>query len=232
MSKSYEIVLQEAFPFGILIGVKVPKEKSPVPEKVIRRLRPLERQYAEGLNGYRQMNWVAGRIAMHKALGALGAPQGDVLTGPYGEPVMPGIATGSISHKDGLVVAFAARAKHGHIGVDLEDGRGPSRDVAEKVLTPAELETVRSLPLDRQWPATLMRFSIKEAVYKALFPYVRRYVGFREAHVDLEFNGPCHVRLDLQEKEGPFRVEARLHWVGDRILSVARVRPEEPSPKH
>jgi enterobactin synthetase component D len=231
MSKVYENVLQEAFPFGILMGVAVPKEKAPVPDQIMHRLRPLERRHAEGLSGFRQMNWVAGRLAMHKALGALGTPPGDVLTGPYGEPLLPAGATGSISHKDGLVVAFAARAKHGHIGVDLEDGRGPTRDVAEKVLTAAELETVRALPAERQWPATLMRFSIKEAVYKALFPYVRRYVGFREAEVDLQFNGPCHVKLTLLENEGPFKVEARLHWVGDRILSVARIRPAIQAPK-
>jgi 4'-phosphopantetheinyl transferase EntD len=232
MPKPYQIILQEAFPFGVLIGVQVPPIKEPVPDNILHKLRPNERRYAEGLSGFRQMNWVAGRIAMHKAIGVLGIGQGDILTGPYGEPLLPEQATGSISHKDGLVVAFAARSKHGHIGVDLEDGRGPARNVAEKVLTAEELRTVRSLPEERQWAATLMRFSIKEAVYKALFPYVRRYVGFREAHVDLEFNGPCRVKLNLEENEGPFRVEARLHWVGDRILSVARIRREDPNQKH
>lgn len=231
MPKPYQIILQEAFPFGVLIGVQVPSTKEPVPDNIIRKLRTNERRYAEGLSGFRQMNWVAGRLAMHKALGTLGVVQGDILTGPYGEPLLPKQATGSISHKDGLVVALAARSKHGLIGVDLEDGRGPSRNVAEKVLTEAELATVRALPEERQWAATLMRFSIKEAVYKALFPHVRRYVGFREAHVDLEFNGPCRVKLNLEENEGPFKVEARLHWVGDRILSVARIRREDPNRK-
>ena len=228
MPKAYQIVVKEAFPFGVLIGVSLPREKAPVPDGVLGRLRPAERVYAEGLAGHRQMTWTGGRIAMHKAIGALGLNVSDVLTGPYGEPLLPEQATGSISHKDGLVVALAARAGHGHIGVDLEDGSGKPRDVAEKVLGGQELEQVRALPIERQWPATLMRFSMKEAIYKALFPYLRRYVGFKEAHVDINLNGLSTVRLDLNPGEGPFKVEARLHWLGDRILSCARIRPEDP----
>ena len=121
MPKAYQIVVKEAFPFGVLIGVSLPREKAPVPDGVLGRLRPAERVYAEGLAGHRQMTWTGGRIAMHKAIGALGLNVSDVLTGPYGEPLLPEQATGSISHKDGLVVALAARAGHGHIGVDLEE---------------------------------------------------------------------------------------------------------------
>jgi 4'-phosphopantetheinyl transferase EntD len=229
MPKPYDIVIKEAFPFGVLVGVQIPTEKTPVPASVLRSLRPAERAYAEGLVGFRQMSWVGGRIAMHKALGALGMGQGDVLTGAYGEPILPKNSTGSISHKDGLAVALAARASHGHVGVDLETSGGPARNVASKVLGAEELMHIQSLPEDRQWPETLMLFSIKEAVYKALFPYVKRYVDFQEAHVALDFNGPCTVLLNLENGEGPFRVEARLHWLGDRILSAVRIRPESPS---
>lgn len=62
----------------------------------------------------------------------------------------------------------------------------------------------------------LLRFSFKESVYKAIFPFVRRYVSFQEAEVQPLADGTARIRLLLkppgegQAPEGPF--EARGLW--------------------
>ena len=47
-----------------------------------------------------------------------------------------------------------------------------------------------------------LRFSAKEAVYKAIDPWLRRYVGFREVEVELDAQG-----------------EGRAHAVDPRLAS-------------
>ena len=232
MGQPYTTVHKIAFPFGVLTSVRLPTEPKPVPQKVLRQLRPEEQEVVKGMSGYRQLTWTGGRLALHKSLGALGVRHGPLLSGPYGEPLLPEGFSGSISHKGNLVVALAARGDHGTLGVDLEDPSGPPRDVARKILCEEEMTWVSSLPAERQWPATLMHFSLKEAIYKALFPHVRRYVGFKEARVQIDVNDLCTAQLQLKDQEGPFKVEARLHWLGDKILSAARIQAAPQDPSH
>ena len=68
--------------------------------------------------------------------------------------------------------------------------------IAEHVLVPEELEAIRDLPDDRKWIALLVRFSVKEAVYKALDPYVHRYVGFHEAIVRPDVYSIGHTSVE------------------------------------
>ena len=224
MGSNFQVQFRRGLPFGTVVGVALPKDPATIKPSDVKRLYGAERDYARGLSGLRKSTWVGGRIALHKALSSIGADKSPVLSGNYGEPQLPAHYTGSVSHKAQLAVAIAAKEQHGRIGIDLEDATGRPRDVAEKVLRPSELDQVRSLSTELQWPATLMRFSMKEAVYKALFPYVRRYIGFKEAEVIVNINGPSTVNLHLAEDDGPFIVEARFHWIGTQILSVARIR--------
>ena len=230
MASSFQVEFRRGLPFGAMVGVSLPSDPATIKPSDIKRLHSAEREYARGLTGLRKSTWIGGRIALSKALSAIGAEKGPVLSGNYGEPQLPSIYTGSVSHKKHLAVAIAAKKQHGLVGIDLEDATGRPRDVAHKVLTPTELADVGELPEHLQWPATLMRFSMKEAVYKALFPHVRRYIGFQEAEVTVHINGPSTVRLNLSENDGGFIVEARYHWIGTRILSVARIRKEEEAP--
>jgi len=121
---------------------------------------------------------------------------------------------------------MAARDDHGTLGVDLEEYGPPRPGIAARVLTPDEREAVDALPPERQWIAVLLRFSIKEAIYKALNPYLRRYVGFHEAAVKPDVRGHADVTLRLAEGEGPFRVSARYEWLHGRILTSVRIYQE------
>ncbi len=224
MASNFQVQIRRGLPYGAMVGVSIPENTDQINPSDIKRLHSTERDYARGLSGLRQATWVGGRIALRKALSSIGAEKGPLLSGNYGEPQLPENYTGSVSHKKDLAVAIAAKKQHGLIGIDLEDANGRPRDVAKKVLTPNEMREIEALPAELQWPATLMRFSMKEAVYKALFPHVRRYIGFQEAEVRVNINGPSEVRLNLSENDGDFIVEARYHWIGTKILSVARIR--------
>jgi 4'-phosphopantetheinyl transferase EntD len=224
-SRAYDLAL----PHGILQAIHLPSDGEPVPEEVLKRLHGDEAAHARTLTGHKQVSWVGGRLALRHALRPLLSSPPCVLTGPFGEPLLPVGISASISHKKDLAVAMAARGNHGHLGIDLEE---PGRDrsgIASRVLRPEEVEHVDTLPESRRWTAILLRFSLKEALYKALFPRVGRYVGFDEARVRPGLNGCAQVDLFLKEKEGPFQVEARYHWIESHVLSSIRLRsmPED-----
>jgi 4'-phosphopantetheinyl transferase EntD len=69
----------------------------------------------------------------------------------------------------------------------------------------------------------LLRFSAKEAIYKALDPFVRRYVGFGEVAVSPLPDGSARVTPDLRDGEGPFVIEVRWRRFEGVVLTTARV---------
>jgi phosphopantetheine--protein transferase-like protein len=120
---------------------------------------------------------------------------------------------------------MVARAELGTLGVDIEEYTPIRKNIASAVLTESELTTLSELVGQRRWIATLMRFSIKESIYKAIDPYVHRYVGFHEAQVTPDLHGHATVSLHLARGEGPFIVDARYAWLRGRLLTSVRIRP-------
>jgi len=120
---------------------------------------------------------------------------------------------------------MVAQASNGTLGVDLEEYLPERTSIAKRVLTDAEQVSLRTLPAEQQWIGVLLRFSIKESVYKALDPYVARYVGFEEAEVVPNLQGSANVELRLKNHEGPFRVDARYCWLASRLLTSVRIQP-------
>ena len=176
-----------------------------------------EQQRALALAPARRCEYVAGRTALHRAL-ATAAP-GEVvelalLSDDRGAPILPSGWAGSVSHKGAFAAALVAPAGAGHIGVDLERAQPSRYDFARRILTPREQA---ALP-DRDLAVTL-RFAIKEAIYKAVDPYVRRYVGFTE--VELDFAGDAvTVTTEL-----PFAIEATWRRHAGHWLATASARP-------
>lgn len=222
--KPFTVVLKEGHPFGLLVGVSLPGSPDPVPPEVLDRLHPAEREAALSLRGYRQPEWVAGRLAANAAVRLLGLRPQPVLSDARGAPLPPEGARVSISHKRTLAVALAARLENGDIGVDLEDVEPARAQVAPKVLTPRELAEVESLPEQRRWTAVLLRFSLKEALYKAIAPRLQRAIGFEEAEVDPHPDGGADLRLLFAEPDAPRHLEGRYHWMNGRVLAMVRAR--------
>lgn len=225
----FSAAFQRAVHFGYLAAVHLPDSKEPVPEAVLAQLDDAEREHALTLSGYRQVDWVGGRLALRGALGAMDRQTPPLLVNNWGAPVLPDNLAGSISHKRTLAVGLIARSRHGSVGIDLEDLSPPRERIAPRVLLPEELAAVEALPPERRWTAIVLRFSMKEAIYKALHPFVHRYVDFKEALVTPDVDCTADVQLRLAKGEGPFRVEARYTWLPGRVLTQVRIREPRPS---
>jgi 4'-phosphopantetheinyl transferase EntD len=130
-----------------------------------------ERAHAAALGEVRRREFITGRTAMHELV------EGDVaiLADDRGAPTLPAGLVGSISHKGARAAAIVAPAGAGHVGIDLELAAAPRQDIGRRILTPSE-PRVTGKDLTRV-------FAIKEAIYKAVDPIVRRYVGFTEVEL-------------------------------------------------
>ncbi len=214
-----------ALPHGIAAGVHLPAGSSPVPTEVLAQLHPDERALARTMGGFRQVQFVGGRLALGQIFPELGVRRRGVLSNRHGAPELPAGVVGSVSHKSDLAVAMLCRGTHG-LGIDLEDTDRDRPGVARRVLRAEELAAVEALPPDRQWRDTVLRFSTKEAVYKALHPFLERYIGFGEVAVWPCPDGEDRVEPFLSPGEGPFQFDARHYWVDSRVLTTVHVRLE------
>lgn len=172
-----------------------------------------EQAHARSLSGARRRELVAGRSALHATLAEL-APslaEAPILADDRGAPILPEGWSGSISHKGTRAAALVAPAGAARVGIDLEHARAPRQDIASRILTPRELAALA----DRGLGATL-RFSIKEAIYKAVDPFVRRYVAFTEVELDVA-EGIAHVTSEL-----PLAIETTWREHAGFWLSTAR----------
>lgn len=218
----WELAFLVFMPHGVVAGVHLPNAPDPVDPTVLERLAEPERAHARSLRGYRQVQFAGGRLAIAAALAEIGARKQAVLSDEHGAPTFTQGITGSVSHKADLAVALVARGNFG-VGIDLEDTDRERPGVAERVLTPAELEANLALAEHRRWVDAVLRFSTKEAVYKAVHPTVRRYVGFGEVEVWPGKDGVDRVEA-LVPDVAAFTFEARHAWIGGRVLATVRAR--------
>jgi 4'-phosphopantetheinyl transferase EntD len=199
------------------------------------QLHPREATMADLLPLARRGTFVAGRVALRAALRDTTSLADDggvippVLRNSRGAPVLPPGVAGSISHKETLALAAVAplRGDLRHLGVDLErrpleeDLARPS--IAPRVLTAHERTLLAESGLDAlaQRERVLIHFEVKEAVYKAIDPFVGRYVGFAEVELRLE-DDRAHVSLLLPElSEDDVRVAAQWYVDGPWIVATA-----------
>jgi 4'-phosphopantetheinyl transferase EntD len=219
-------------PFGTCVGVSLPAGNA---FELPAGLHPVETAFARALPEARRGGWVGGRVALRAALAAIAVEASEpLLSTPRGAPLLPPGAVGSVSHKRTIAVALCARAAEPRatVGVDVEDLRPLRTDIAPRVLTPDELAVIPAGGPERD-AAVLLRFSAKEAIYKALDPWVHRFVGFDEAIVARAEGGALTARLALTRGDGPFSVElhdARLANEAGLILVAARVRAADVAP--
>ncbi|WP_263146433.1 4'-phosphopantetheinyl transferase superfamily protein [Pseudomonas sp. RIT-PI-AD] len=178
----------------------------------------------------RQAEYLAGRLCAREAMAPLiGARR----VPPIGEdraPVWPGRICGSISHGAGIAAAVVAdRRQWRGLGLDIEELLPDERAarLAEEILVPAELERLAVLPAERRAEYVTLVFSLKESLFKALYPLVLKRFYFEAAEVlGHGHEGRVGLRLltDLNddwrngdELQGQFRV------AGDRLLSLVAI---------
>jgi 4'-phosphopantetheinyl transferase EntD len=175
------------------------------------RLPPEEQAIAAGFGPKRRATFAAGRAVLHHLLARHGVEESfAILRDDRGAPVLPAGFTGSISHKDSIACALVS-AGDARIGVDVERADAVRVDLAEKILTDPERARFTT-----PFELTLV-FSLKEALYKALDPFVRRYVGFKEVAVRSLESGVFEVF-------GPYTAEGTWLCEQGHVITSARVR--------
>jgi phosphopantetheine--protein transferase-like protein len=233
-----DVAFRIDLPHGRCVGVRVPAGAE---QETLRALAlglasiaDEERAYLEALSPARKPSWLAGRIALHEALRDLDLDRGPILSTLRGAPELPDGAIGSISHKQTLAVALAARKHDGLcLGIDIEPvpplptepGWSRRPDISSRVMTPDEIAALASVPEPLRRRQVVLHFSLKEALYKAINQLVGRYVSFQEAAVFPDPEGNVAVTLTLSKHEGPFAAEARWMEVAGHLLTTATVRP-------
>lgn len=226
LDTSFPLMFHDTLTHGAVVAVGLPLSlpEVSVPEAIRARLHPEEWQHAESLRSVRRLTWIGGRLALRAALERHGAPASfPVLSNDRGAPTLPTGFVGSVSHKRSIAVALVAPDAGARIGVDVEELSTPRTQIARRILTEEELARWSSLPEVEQWPQLLLWFSAKEALYKALDPYVRRYVGFTE--VELRSIGPNRLRADLLTADlHGFEAEGEWTRVGGHLLTAFAVR--------
>jgi 4'-phosphopantetheinyl transferase EntD len=170
-----------------------------------------ELSLADSLGPVRRRELAIGRAALRSALGQ----QVPILADDRGAPQLPTGWVGSISHKGTRAAALVAPATGGFIGVDLEAAAPPRMPIERRILTPRERATGREVTL---------HFAIKEAIYKAVDPIVRRYVGFTEVELEIAADGACTVRV-LDMLRLPVTIEAWWQERDGMWLATARALP-------
>lgn len=176
-----------------------------------------ERTVAEKFHPRRKRTFFGGRRALRVALSdaACGDP-GPVGHTPRGAPRLPAPTLGSVSHKDDVAAAIAATRGQGFVGIDIEQRDRQSRtDIRKFVLTDEEITQLGNVTGLTAAEELLLRFSLKEALYKVLDPALRRYVGFHEVEVTPAAGtepdaGTAEVLYRL--KSGDVPTETAMQW--------------------
>ncbi len=166
-----------------------------------------ERAHAAALSPHRAREWIAGRTALRQVLGDVGP----ILSDDRGAPIAPAGFVASVTHKHTRAAALVAADTGARIGIDLELAAPPRQDIGSRILTPRERP--------RSAREVTLFFAIKEAIYKAVDPFVRRYVGFQEVELEIGEDGSAVVAsaLDLM-------IEAAWRELDGHWLATARAR--------
>jgi enterobactin synthetase component D len=215
--------------FGRLVGVALPDDEDVAAvDALVARLVSDEQAFARGLAAARRVTWAGGRVALRAALADLGAGEGLGPLGatPRGAPALPPGFAGSISHKRTLAVALAARADARApttLGIDVELDRAPRVDISRRVLGAAERARLDALASPEARDRELMlTFAAKEAVYKALDPWLARFVAFAEVEIDRAADALLRVKFSPRAGERSFSIELAEERVEGFLVVAAR----------
>ncbi|MCU5773142.1 4'-phosphopantetheinyl transferase superfamily protein [Erwiniaceae bacterium BAC15a-03b] len=133
----------------------------------------------------RRAEYLASRYAARSALAAAGVDDFLLLNDEQRAPIWPPGFCGSLSHTSQRAVIITAAAQPGRrIGVDAEQTMQAesARELSEMIVSASELQRLKQcgLPLAQ---ALTLTFSLKESLYKALFPVLRQFMDFHSAEI-------------------------------------------------
>ncbi|MBF4559389.1 4'-phosphopantetheinyl transferase superfamily protein [Pseudomonas sp. p50] len=179
----------------------------------------------------RQAEFLAGRICARAALQQLEGVGFSPAIGEDRAPVWPGHITGSITHSTGRAAAIVAKKTHWRgLGMDLENLLNPERAerLAGEILTGPELQRMAAGRRDQLAMLVTLTFSVKESLFKALYPIVQQRFYFEHAEV-LEWSETGDVRIRLltdlsSEWRNGVELDAQFGIMDGQLLSLVSIK--------
>ena len=179
----------------------------------------------------RQAEFLAGRICARAALQQLEGVGFSPAIGEDRAPVWPGHITGSITHSTGRAAAIVAKKTHWRgLGMDLENLLNPERAerLAGEILTGPELQRMAAGRRDQLAMLVTLTFSVKESLFKALYPIVQQRFYFEHAEV-LEWSEAGEVRIRLltdlsSEWRNGVELDAQFGIMDGQLLSLVSIK--------
>ena len=179
----------------------------------------------------RQAEFLAGRVCARAALQQL---EGSSVIPPIGDdraPIWPPHISGSITHSTGRAAAIVAHKRDWRgLGMDLENLLDAERAerLAGEILNPPELQRMAAGRRDDLALCVTLTFSVKESLFKALYPIVQQRFYFEHAEV-LEWNRQGRVRLRLltdlsSEWRHGTELEAQFSVADGQVLSLVSIK--------
>ncbi len=151
----------------------------------------------------RQAEYFAGRWLAARALLSFGVANYPLLADAKRCPQWPPGLLGSISHSDDQVLcAVATGRRYRAVGVDIQQRISPAAadKLQTRILSNAEILLLNNSAL-AEHDGVALCFSAKESIYKALYPIVQRYFGYRAAEL---------VAIDTEQRRLHFAIAAEL----------------------
>ena len=147
----------------------------------------------------RQTEYLAGRLCAREALMRLTGIAATPACGEDRAPQWPLGMVGSITHGSGWAGAVVGNSTDWRgLGLDIEQIMPASRAerLAAEILTPSELFRLETLPNEQRAQRISLIFSLKESLFKALYPQVLQHFYFQDAEL-LSIDADNNVRMRL-----------------------------------
>lgn len=217
-SKLFRALLPDA----VLVAEMAPADAVPA------RLPASEQSLIERAVESRRLEFAAGRELARTLLHRAGVATDALLRDKDRVPTWPQAVVGSITHCRSLcAVAVAPRSVSAGIGIDVEPARALDEVLHASILRPAERGRIDALPSALSPLGGILVFSIKEAVYKAIYPERRVFLDFQQ--VEIEFAGEdgfvAEVLVPGASLPGHTRIHGRFRVADGHVASAVVLPP-------
>jgi 4'-phosphopantetheinyl transferase EntD len=150
----------------------------------------------------------AARIIARELLLQFGIAKGPIAKSASGMPVWPVGIVGSLAHDPEVsIAAVALRRNYLSLGIDIEPAAALDSELLDIVATARERQMIAEHPLQGR-----LLFSIKEAVYKAVYPLDGAFLE----HHDVEVCLASKTAIVCDGRIVNFR-----YYIGARIIALA-----------
>ncbi|UIL53610.1 MULTISPECIES: 4'-phosphopantetheinyl transferase family protein [Pantoea] len=186
---------------------------------------PLPDRLTQAVNT-RRAEYLASRQLARTVMARLGIDDFILTNAPDRSPCWPDDVQASLSHSAGVVALAVTRQPGCCIGVDVEQlmSEATANETAELLMTSHEQQRLRALPIGFNAAATLL-FSLKESLYKALWPQLHQPMDFQQAVLEtVDLSRQCATLRLTDHFSDRFTqgttLQAEFLWREDSVITL------------